>query len=190
MIKHYYRISILGLSAGVLLFCHCAGSKQESTEKSETASTPPVLTEIIEDFDPATLGDYDIDETKPAPSSEGPVRIEDILKGSSQRDSVDTRPQSGYRVQIMSTRDEEEARAVRRDAILKFKENVYLMFDDPYYKVRVGDCISRFAADKLQEAAIAKGFLEAWVIRTNVQPQRPAETPGTEGTPSPNNENK
>jgi hypothetical protein len=185
MIKHYYTIFIfiLGLSTGLLLFCYCAGSKQAGITKTDVASEPPAQSEIIEDFDPSTLGDYDIADTKPTQSDEGPTRIDDILKGSSQRDSVDTRPQSGYRVQIMSTRDEEEARNVRRDAILKFRENVYLTFDDPYYKVRVGDCISRFDADKLQEAAISKGFLEAWVVRTNVQPQRAAETTGTEDTP-------
>src|SRR3990172_7689147 len=188
MMKHCYRFLFLCLPAASLLFCYCAGSTQANIEKTDIASEPPGQSEIIEDFDPSTLGDYDIDDSKPARSGDGPVRIDGILKGASQRDSVETRQQSGYRVQILSTRDEEEARNVRRDAILKFQDSVYLMFDDPYYKVRVGDCISRFDADKLQEAAITKGFPEAWVIRTNVQPQRPAETRGTEVTPTPKNE--
>ena len=86
---------------------------------------------------------------------------------------------TGYRVQLISTRDGEEARAVKRDAVLSFEENVYVAFDNPYYKVRIGDCNSRFAAEILQEKAVEKGFVEAWVVRTQVykEPQKQIDHP-------------
>jgi len=77
----------------------------------------------------------------------------------------------GYRVQIISTPFEEVAREVRNEALLKFEEPVYMVFDAPYYKVRIGDCVSRFDAEELQQKAIEKGFAQAWVVRTMVTPQ-------------------
>ncbi|MDZ7296167.1 MAG: SPOR domain-containing protein, partial [candidate division KSB1 bacterium] len=83
----------------------------------------------------------------------------------------------GYRVQIVSTPFEEVAREVRKEALLKFEEPVYMVFDAPYYKVRVGDCISRFEAEELQQKAMEKGFGQAWVVRTLVSASPPRERP-------------
>jgi len=48
---------------------------------------------------------------------------------------------------------------------------VYIDGDPPYFKVRVGDCLTR--ADAEQLAALLrskKGYPEAWVVETLVHP--------------------
>jgi hypothetical protein len=102
-----------------------------------------------------------------------PVNIKQFLKGENQPDSsVAMKKIAGFRVQLASTRNEEEARAIKRGALLDFEDNVYLTFDNPYYKVRLGDFISRYEANDLQELAIEKGYMEAWVVRTFVSMQK------------------
>jgi len=85
----------------------------------------------------------------------------------------------GYRVQVCATPDEATARAYYHDALMKFlDQGVYLRFDSPYYKVRIGDCKSRFEAEELQKRVQKSGFPDAWVVRTKVyaNPQlRPRE---------------
>jgi hypothetical protein len=136
-------------------------------------STETVKTDTVkqnESFNPISLGDYDIDLEQPVVDEKDVVNIDDILQGDAQ-DTTGAADQvvPGFRIQLVSTRDEEEARNIRRDALLTFSEKVYLSFDDPYYKVRIGDCLSRFEANDMQEMARSKGFFEAWVVRTNVR---------------------
>ena len=60
---------------------------------------------------------------------------------------------------------------VQRDAIIRFiNEDVYMDYHAPYYKVRIGNCLTRYEAEQLQQLAIQKGFADAWVVRTKVKP--------------------
>ena len=55
-----------------------------------------------------------------------------------QRTIVDSIP--GYRVQVISTDDLEEAKAVRSEIFFKTNEKaIYVIFEPPFYSVRVGD---------------------------------------------------
>jgi len=116
-----------------------------------------------EDFNPVDLNDDDIE----IPDAEvGAASLDDVLNASSavSRDTIGT----GYRIQIIQTTDPEEARNVERDAILRFDEEVYRVFDPPFYKVRVGDFVNWNDAEKVQKVAIRRGFRDAWVIRTKI----------------------
>lgn len=56
----------------------------------------------------------------------------------------------GFRVQIISTTLFEEADSVRADLYFKTNQkNIYLLFEPPYYKVRVGDYSSQAGAQEL-----------------------------------------
>ncbi len=95
--------------------------------------------------------------------------IKSELNGEKEAEMV-----PGFRVQLIATRDEQTARQVRADALLNLPHNVYLIYDNPYYKIRVGDCLSHMEADSLQRLAILRGFVGAWIVRTivNVNPNR------------------
>ncbi len=166
--KEYMSVLIL-----ILFFIlNCSGPNTVRKDNRKEKS-PEIRMAMDENFDPLSLGDYITDTPEKKDSKITIYDINQFIKGDAQ-DSVNSEELvSGYRVQLISTRNEAEARTVKLDAMLSFPSHIYIIFDNPYYKIRVGDCISRFDANELQEIAVKKGFNEAWVVKTNVykQPQ-------------------
>ena len=74
----------------------------------------------------------------------------------------------GFRVQIFVSRDEFETRQIEEQALMSFDESVYLIFDSPNYKIRVGDCRSRSEANELRQRAVGLGYKDAWVVQCKV----------------------
>ena len=149
----------------VPFFFFCASSQKGSQQTVKTGDN----VKIIEDFDPGTLGDYRQDEREESERAQV-FDIDKFLQGSAIQELGGATQVPGYRIQLISTRDESEARIIKQEALLKFDVEVYTIFDSPYYKVRVGNCISRLEADALQQKAIEENFLDAWVVRTIIVP--------------------
>jgi hypothetical protein len=72
----------------------------------------------------------------------------------------------GYRVQIFLSDDLREAARVMAEARESFQEEVYLEYDAPYYKVRVGDCRTEGEGQQLLEVAHRLGYRDAWLMYT------------------------
>jgi hypothetical protein len=151
------------LTAALLM--GCAGSRNARLDSENSGIEN--FDEMREDFDPKSLGeaDFEIEETVEASRD-----IDEILfdRTEALEDSVIT----GYRVQLIQSTDPEEVRNVQKDAILQFDQQVYRVFDPPFYKVRVGDFAEWRDAENLQQEAIKRGYREAWVIRTKVNLMR------------------
>lgn len=165
------------LTITALLFLHCAGTRQDAAVENEAHQNLNSSEKMNEDFDPLSLNDSRI-EIKPRKATVNDiVTAEQLLRGDSVKDTVAGGHEiQGFRVQLISTRDQEEARSVMRNAVISFSENVYREYDNPYYKIRVGDFQSRYEASKLQEKAVEIGFPEAWVVRTLVRDGPPQKT--------------
>lgn len=75
----------------------------------------------------------------------------------------------GYRVQIYSGLDNNQAQHVRSDFLLKQqgKYNTYTSYEQPYYRLRVGDFTQYWHARKLQQE-IVKDFPNAMVVQDNI----------------------
>lgn len=75
----------------------------------------------------------------------------------------------GFRIQIFSSRNLSEAYQVklRADSLLS-GFNIYLIYDPPYYKVRVGDFHVRYEANQAMALIVAHGFPNAWVVPDNI----------------------
>ena len=149
-----------------ILLTGCAGTGQNL--QPQVSNTPHQNEQQLSeaDFDPMQLNDYGLEIASGQQNNY--YTIDDLLKADVKDTTGSDEMASGYRVQLISTRLEEEARTVKMDAVLTFKENVYTIFDNPNYKIRVGDCLTRYDANTLQELAVKKGFNEAWVVKTNV----------------------
>ena len=175
-----FRLFILSTLSMLLLYCAGPSNLQQPQQRGDTVSRKQQK-KLDESFDPASLDDYEKEWAgKKTPDIET-VNVEQLLKAGSTTEALnESQKVSGYRVQLIATRDEKEAHAVMREAILKFEYRVYRTFDDPYYKVRVGDFVSRMKADQVREQAIQNDFLEAWVVRERVWRGDPPETTGTE----------
>jgi hypothetical protein len=152
------------------LFMFCAGTQQAANTGTSSTAAIEEKREMDESFDPMTLGDFAMEIHESDGKSIQVVTADDLLKGAPAPAIADSSDEiDGFRVQLYSTRDEEEARSILRNAVISFSEQVYREFHNPYYKIRVGDFKSRFEATQLQEKAIQMGFSEAWVVRSMVK---------------------
>jgi len=175
------RYYILSIALSALLLTFCAGTQQQRPVDEKQVGDEKARSQWDEKFDPLNLKDFKLDVEPRKTNSEDVVSVEQLLRGDSVQETLNTgREVPGYRVQLISTRDQEEARSVIRNAVISFSENVYREYDNPYYKIRIGDFKSRYNATKLQEKAIEMGFHEAWVVRAIIWDGPPKSAPSEE----------
>jgi len=77
----------------------------------------------------------------------------------------------GYRVQVLATRYIERADSLAIIMKNTINDSVYVDFEAPNYKVRVGDFIDRASAESLQQDLVQMGYNSAWVLRTRINSQ-------------------
>jgi hypothetical protein len=123
----------------------------------------------VEDFDPLTLRDDDIEVPPPADAVEAQDEPEESpLITPTDEDRMSGETVQGFRVQLLATRDEIQANEVKKSAIFSFEEGVYLVFEAPYFRLRIGDCRTRNEAEVLRDEAVEKGFDDAWIVPAKV----------------------
>ncbi len=80
----------------------------------------------------------------------------------------------GFRVQLLSTQNLLEAITTKAKADSLLKDyNVYIVYDSPYYKVRVGDFHARYQANNAVNFIADHGFPDAWPVPDNVYRRPP-----------------
>ncbi len=135
----------------------------------------------IEDFDPLSL--------------EEELKIpEDNLEESKQKDKINSEinntdneltteteevTMQGYRIQLLATPHEDLARRAKQKVIYKIQESVYLEFESPLWKIRVGDCKTRKEAEELREKVKMIGrrvgeseWTNAWIVPSKIKVER------------------
>ena len=76
---------------------------------------------------------------------------------------------SGYRVQVFSTDNLEEADSIRTELYIKTNQKaVYISFEPPFYKVKVGDFLKISEAKDLSFKLNQIGYTEARVINDKI----------------------
>lgn len=72
---------------------------------------------------------------------------------------------SGFRIQVSFTDNIEQAHQIKNElSSLVTKHAVYVVYEAPYYKVRVGDFLSRPEANLTLKSVIGKGYKDAWIV--------------------------
>ena len=74
----------------------------------------------------------------------------------------------GYRVQVLATRERFKAEKLQSDLEELFEYKIYVIFEAPNYKVRIGDFIDRQKAEKFRKKLSGNGYPSAWIIRTKI----------------------
>lgn len=75
----------------------------------------------------------------------------------------------GFRIQIFSSSNIDDAAATKLAAQPIFTEDtVYVVYDPPVYKVRVGDYVTRLEANQHLTAVQEKGYADAWIVPDRV----------------------
>jgi cell division septation protein DedD len=151
-------------------------------EQSPTVSTEPVLP-VEEPMVPPPP--VEITETPMAPAEEElvlippPITEEPIVQPPPPREpyvpaepKAPVSPQSiyGFRVQIFASNTEENANRVAEDARGAFNDRVYIEYVAPYYKVRVGDYLTREEIEPVKNKALSLGYRGAFIVETMVTP--------------------
>ena len=49
-------------------------------------------------------------------------------------------------------------------------QKIYIIFEAPNYKVRIGNFIDRKKAENYRQEMIKEGHSSAWIIRTRIEP--------------------
>ena len=107
--------------------------------------------------------------TPPPPPPAPPPAADQVDQGEGWTEPAPGGALPGYRVQIFASSEEPRAKEVASEARSRLGEPVYVVYEAPLYKVRVGDCVTRAEADALKERAVGQGFDGAWVAETMVQ---------------------
>lgn len=88
-----------------------------------------------------------------------------------RRDSVRVEEEvlQGFRIQIFaSPRIDEATLAKQTAAQLITTDSLYIVFDPPVYKVRVGDYPTRLEANRALASIIQKGYPDAWIVTDRI----------------------
>ena len=105
-----------------------------------------------------------------------PVIINNVLDDSTSfefllsLDSVQS-VSEGYRVQVLATRYYERADSLAVLMKNTVSDSVYVDFEAPNYKVRIGDFIDRDSAESLQQELVQMGYNSAWILRARINSQ-------------------
>jgi sporulation related protein len=75
---------------------------------------------------------------------------------------------SGYRIQLISTQKLNEAIVIKAQADSLYSMPVYVDFEPPNYKVRIGNYITNEEALVMQTAMKNQGFKFAWVVPSKI----------------------
>jgi len=118
-------------------------------------------------LDPNTLND---------PEPHWPMVLDNVLEEPVAWDSLfplDTTAvvTEGYRVQVLATHSAQKADSLQALLEGKIDDPVYVVFETPNYKVRVGDYLSRSQAEAQQAKLVKLGYPNAWILRSRIKPQ-------------------
>jgi len=149
----------------------CSSSKHGLKEQPESGSR---INEsgFIEEFDPLSLNEKDIVLQPAGKKTNAPDKTGATAEGADAADRG-TRQVPGFRVQLLSVSDMDRAQEEKKKALFKFNARVYLEFESPLWKLRVGDFKTRKEADALRKEAVGLGYPDTWVVQTLVNVDTP-----------------
>lgn len=157
----------------------CAPSEQttrtgESPDISETDETTKETKQSDSEIrellaaNRSNLGDLQISSSHDMPES--------FLKRDTVDNNANRNPFDGFRVQIISDRNVAVADSVSKDfrlwadsTMIDYKPRPYVFFQQPFFKVHIGDFQDRQRARELSDL-IKNKYPDAWVVHDRINP--------------------
>lgn len=93
---------------------------------------------------------------------------DEVFKKDPAQENKEFIEASGFRIQLISTQDLSEAIAVKALADSLYTLPVYVDFEPPNYKVRIGNYPTNEEAQVQQERMRSRGFKFAWVVPSKI----------------------
>jgi len=170
--------SLLTAALVSVLLTACLRPPAETTESPELRSEASLESR---GFDPLELPrDREVVPSKypregsiaghPGISVSGPDQSHDslLVRNGELHQRIDTANSQVYRVQIFTGLVHGEARQIAHVAEEIFDQPVYIDYEVPNYKVRVGDWVNRDEAERYRQKARTVGYTNAWVVMVSV----------------------
>jgi hypothetical protein len=175
MLDQLYPIKIKKqLLAGFLLvtvfMVGCTSSKSSLVEEKPKYEQPKEKKLLLSEYE-ATLNPAEFDQ-----------EIEIVQKTQDEeqkqqnpleipRDSMVVQEEvvQGFRIQIFSSSNVDETTLMKNLALEKFVgDSIYVVYDAPVYKVRIGDFVNRYEANQRLPEFVEKGYRDAWIVPDRV----------------------
>ncbi len=161
-----------------LLFFACSAStdtRYSKTKESKETSSTNIPSVEEDDFD---ISPYKTQIDIPSKSIETKKTPTDLWFGYNTTDSTqnlvsvtDTIP--GYRVEVISSDNLDEVNSVRSEVYFKANEKaLYVIFEPPFYVLRVGDCKTINDAKALSFKLNQLGFSGTKIVNDKIIVQR------------------
>jgi hypothetical protein len=148
----------------VLATAGCSSSSQFSRDREQKQETDNKrsLAEYEATLNPAEYDqEVEIVEKKQA-GEKGQRSLLEIPKDSL---IIEEEIVQGFRIQIFSSSGVDEVALMKEVAGRKFiDDSVYVVYDAPVYKVRVGDFLNRYEANQRLPEFVEKGYRDAWIV--------------------------
>ena len=102
-------------------------------------------------------------------------KILDKIFGTSQFGLLDSlkniriTTQEGYRLQIFESSSVEETNRTLQKFERSLKDSIYMVFEAPLYKLRLGNFITKKEAEKQKENLNKKGYKNIWIVRSRIE---------------------
>jgi hypothetical protein len=142
-----------------------------SSRKTVKGESPEKKTEQLdESFDPLKLNDDNIKFQEGSQSSSD-QEMSPPIDNTQETSDEQKKLVDGFRVQLFATKDIESATIAKKEAEFVFTDDsvkLYIEFDSPYYKLRIGDFQNRDNAEAFREIARGKGYSSSWIVKTKV----------------------
>jgi len=164
---------LIGITAITLILFGCSastGSRYETKNETENETSTEVTNNVAEDFN---ITPYQTEINIEAPPIAANNLPSDVWYGysdsSSENNTKIVGTIDGFRVQVLSTDNIDEANRIRAEVYEKTtRKEVYVIFEPPFYKVKVGDFTSKSEADNLRFNLNQLGYTESKVVQESV----------------------
>lgn len=168
------------LAVGLTVACSSTEQTRRGDERPERETTPEFIEDTRESL--AAL----LTRTRSRLSDVHFTQQHDVPEAFLKVDTTENtynNPFEGYRIQIHSSREVDDADSVSTQfrlwadtTLAGYTPKAYVFFKQPYYKVHVGDFQSRDRANTLSRI-IKNKYPEAWVVHDRIDPGNvPADT--------------
>jgi hypothetical protein len=174
MIRHLLNGGVA--IATVMIVLGCATPRGLHEDEGNELSVKPGTQAPLGLYE-RTLNPSDFDEEvsvvrETQPDSLKPVAIEPTVTDSLVIEETVTQ---GFRIQIYASRKIDEATTVRTMAAEQFfEDSIYIVYDPPVYRVRIGDFPTRVEASRRLPSISSRGYPDAWVVADRILLRKPA----------------
>jgi len=155
------KISVI-VSLFSLFFLNCSGIKPCIKEKREKDRRM----QAERKFDPWKMEKENPIIIQEKESAEPEEQLSRSVWEKDEAGEVKASDEALYRIQIFASKFPEEAQSLVSFLESEFDEPVNVVYETPYYKVRLGDFETMKEAESFLRKIRQRGFPQAWVVKT------------------------